>query len=248
MKQIILVAALFALGLGACSPTTEATLTPAPTDVPTITPIVFPTLPPAFTAVPAPATLTPSATPLLVEPLTGIEVEPPFTLMLPQNWRYGYDTLLYQDVGEVKSVPIALYKGAVTGGTGTIVLVWNFRSVTTANPLSPDYGKPNLWVDGLRLLRALVFDARCNIGTEPEKQYRIGDLPAVGTSFAAVDCPDTPDTRGWFAGVTVENVNFVFYVYTDPISAMDGQAQAELTAILESVRFDFSQFRVPRNP
>ncbi len=238
------------LGMMACSPQEALpTLTPTPSDVPTITPVVFPTLPAQFTPTPSLAlNITPSSTPILVEPLVGIEVEPPVRLSLPEGWRYGYDTILFRELGEVTSLPIALYQGDVTGGKGTIILVWNFRSVTTGNPFSSEYGRTNLWIDGLRLLRALVFDAQCNIGTEPQKEYRVGTLLAVGTSFAAVDCADTPNTRGWFAGLEVENVNFAFYMYTDPITAMDGEAQNELKAILDTAIFDFSQFSVPSNP
>ncbi|MEO8395709.1 MAG: hypothetical protein ABI700_22130, partial [Chloroflexota bacterium] len=64
-----------------------------------------------------------------------------------------------------------------------------------------------------------------------------GGLQAIGTQFAAVKCPQLPDTRGWFAGLRQFEINFVFYVYTDPIAAMDGSAPNELQAILDTVQF-----------
>lgn len=228
--------------LAACTSAPLPTATPTPTLVPTFTPYVRPTFPPTFTPAPTQAQ-TPTVTPVLVEPLTGIAVEPPLDVPLPDGWAFGYDTMLFQEVGDLTYVPIALYKGKVTGGTGTIVLIWNFRSITTGNPLASAYGQPNLWVDGLRLLRALVFDPRCNIGTAAQQNYTVGGLDAVGTQFAAVDCPDAPDTKGWFAGLTVDDVNFVFYVYTDPIDAMDGAAKQELQALLDRVVFRMADFQ-----
>jgi hypothetical protein len=173
----------------------------------------------------------------MVEPLTGIKVPPPFTIDLPEGWQFGYDTMLFEDVGEITSVPIALYQGPVTGGQGTIVLVWNFRSVLTGDVAAPNAATSNMWIDGLRLLRALVFDPACNLGTDAEREFTVGGLAAVGTNFRAVDCPDAPNTKGWFAGVTVNEVNFVFYMYTDPIDALKDNVPFELQAILDSVVF-----------
>lgn len=240
MWRRFLAGMLLFLGGVACTPE-PIVPTATPTDVPTVTPVIFPTLPPAFTPTPS-ASATP--TPLVVDALAGISVEPPLTLTLPSGWKYGYDTILFQEVGEVVSVPIALYQGEVEGGKGTIVLIWNFRSITTGNPFSSDYGTPNLWIDGLRLLRSLVFEATCNIGTEPQREYQVGGLLAVGTSFAVVDCPETPNTRGWFSALTVDDINFAFYVYTDPINAIDGNAKHQLQAILDSIIFNTAQFKL----
>jgi hypothetical protein len=46
-----------------------------------------------------------------------------------------------------------------------------------------------------------------------------------------------PDTRGWFAGVQVYGMSFVFYAFGEPISVMDGAAVQEMQAILDSIRF-----------
>jgi hypothetical protein len=69
-----------------------------------------------------------------------------------------------------------------------------------------------------------------------QREYNVGGLTAIGTQFAAVDCPELPDTRGWFAGLRQYNLNYIFYVYTGPISAMD-TAEAELQSILNTVLF-----------
>lgn len=227
------------VAISACSSapaTPTVTPTPLPTLVPSDTPAPPKTATPAPTASPT-LVLTPTPTSVQLDPLTGVKVAPPLDITLPDDWKFGYDTIAFQEVGEVTYVPIALYQGPVTGGEGTIVLVWNFRSITAGNPFQSGVGTPNLYVDGLRLLRSLVFDPRCNIGTDLERDYRVGGLPATGTQYSAVTCPDTPDSRGWFAGLNVNGVNFVFYTYTDPIDAMRDNVPADLQAILDSVVF-----------
>ena len=94
-----------------------------------------------------------------------------------------------------------------------------------------------MWTDGTRLLRLAIVETGCNVGTDLRRNYSVGGLQATGTQFAAVNCPQLPDTRGWFAGLRQFDVNFVFYVYTDPIGAMDGNAPNELQAILDTVQF-----------
>jgi protein-disulfide isomerase len=171
-----------------------------------------------------------------LEPLLGEAVTPPLIIGLPPDWVYGYDTLLLQDVDAIRNMPIAVYTGPVTGGTGTLVLIWGFPNLI---PSLNDAGiaEPNLWADGLRLLRLAVIEQECNIGTDLRRDFSIGGLAAVGTTFAAVDCPELADTRGWFAGVQQFGLNFVFYAFAEPISAMDGSAPDELQRILDTVRF-----------
>ena len=97
--------------------------------------------------------------------------------------------------------------------------------------------EPDLWSDGVRLLRSAVIESDCNIGVDVRRTYRLGLLSAEGTQWSAVSCKSgLPDTRGWFAGVQDNGVNFVFYVFTDPITAMD-TSSGELQAILDTVRF-----------
>jgi protein-disulfide isomerase len=163
---------------------------------------------------------------------------PPLEIDLPEGWGRAYSTIVLQDIDAVRNVPFAIYQGAVTGGTGTIIVLWAFPNLMPAgNPLLQGTPvAPDLYLDGTRLLRLAVIEERCNIGTDLRREYSIGGLTALGTSFAAVMCPEQPDTRGWFAGLQQFNLNFLFYVYTDPITAMDA-AQSELQAILDTVRF-----------
>lgn len=189
------------------------------------------------------ATADPEATepPLVitVEPLLGERVPPPFTVDLPDGWRYGYDTFILSDVdGVIRSIPLAVYTGPVPGGEGVIVLLWGFPNLIGGDLFSGGAVTPDLWSDGLRLLRLAIIEQGCNIGTDLRRNYRIGGREAAGTQFSAVDCPELPDTRGWFAGVQEAGVNFVFYAYTDPIDAMT-TGQDALQAILDSVVFEF---------
>gem|GEM_PF-623954 len=181
---------------------------------------------------------TPEVTEIIVpiDPLTGDRVQPPLLIGLPEGWATGYETLLLQDLDAIRTVPFAVYTGPVTGGTGTIILLWAFPNVIAATD-SPN-AQTDLWLDGLRLLRLAVVEAGCNIGTDlRDESLTIGGLAAVGTTFAAVDCPDNlPDIRGWFAGLRQYGLNYVFYMFTDPIDAMD-TAQDELQAILDTVQF-----------
>ncbi len=184
-------------------------------------------------------TIDPEATEQVVvtlPPLLGTSYPPPLIIGLPPGWQYGYDTLALQDFDAMRNVPIAIYTGPVTGGTGTIVLMWGFPNLIPASGIDGGI-EPNLWADGLRLLRLAIVEQECNIGTDLRRDYSIGGLTAVGTQFAAVNCPELPDTRGWFAGLQQFNLNFVFYTFTDPIEAMDGAAAGELQRILDSVRF-----------
>ncbi len=170
------------------------------------------------------------------DPLTGDRIAPPLTLDLPEGWQYGYDALVLQDIDGIRPVPFALYQGPVTGGTGSIVLLWGFPNLVNYSATASANVQLDVWTDGTRLLRLAVFEQGCNVGTDLRRDYSVGGMQAIGTQFAAVGCPQFPDTRGWFAGLRQFNINFVFYVYTDPITAMD-KAQSELQAILDTVRF-----------
>jgi hypothetical protein len=187
-----------------------------------------------------------SATPIFVNPLLGLPIAPPIEIDLPDGWLYGYDTILYNEVdGTVDSVPFALYTGDVSGGQGTIVMVWGYDSVTTGIEFDPNFGVVNPWLDGLRILRAIIFDPRCNIGTAPRRDYSVGELPASGTTFNVVGCPaNQPDTRGWFAALNVDSINFAFYIYIDPLPPAGSPAEAELQRILDTVKFNVADLIV----
>lgn len=184
----------------------------------------------------ATAETTPEAA-ITIEPLLDDALQPPITLELPSGWRAGYATLLLEDLDGPRGVPVAVYSGPVTGGEGTIVLLWGFPNIVSPSNPSGEPLQTDLYLDGLRLLRMAVVEADCNIGTDLRRDDAVGGLAAVGSTFAAVDCPELPDTRGWFAGLRQNGLNYLFYTYADPIAAMDGPAEAELRAILDSVHF-----------
>ena len=197
-------------------------------------------------------TLTPTEAPLVITlpPTTGEKVPPPIDITLPQGWKSGYDAQVLADVepNKFRIIPVAFYTGPITGGIGNIAIYWGFPNLVTPNTdqmaqaamgmtlaATPE---ADLWSDGVRLLRSAVIESDCNIGVDVRRSYRIGLLSAEGTQFSAVTCTKSklPDTRGWFAGLKEKGVNFVFYVYSDPISAMD-TSSGELQAILDTVRF-----------
>ncbi|MBI5670229.1 MAG: hypothetical protein HZC41_19725 [Chloroflexi bacterium] len=177
--------------------------------------------------------------------LAGERIPPPLDITLPEGWRtVGYDVLVLNDVGAIRGVPVAVYQGNVTGGRGTIVVLWGFPNISDPFPDGGASGAPDLWSDGLRLLRLAVLEQGCNIGTGDQRSYRVGLLSAVGTQFSAVECPELEPTRGWFAGVQEGGLNFVFYAYAEGEPVVDPQrvdvfnaASQEMQAILDSVRF-----------
>lgn len=212
--------------------------TPTPTLVPSSTPTPPPTATSAASATPDNAEPTPIS--LQLTPLAGEGAVPPVTLDFPDSWGYAYDTLALVDVDNtLRPVPLAFYRGPVSGGTGTIVLLWGFPNFLVGSPLTlpgTPTPAPDLWSDGLRLFRLALVDQGCNAGTDLQRTYSVGGLAATGTQFAIVDCPESPDTRGWFAGLQVGGLNFVFYMYAEPIAAMD-TAWNELQAILDTAVF-----------
>ncbi len=177
---------------------------------------------------------------VVLPPTMNEQVPPPLIIGLPSGWETGYDNLVLQDVDAIRTIPFAVYQGPITGGTGTIVLLWSFPNLLRTDGLqttiTPEMLREGLWLDGLRLLRLAIVENGCNVGTDLRREYSVGRMAAEGTQFAAVDCPELPDTRGWFAGLRQFNLNFVFYVYTEPIEAMD-TAQDELQTILDTVLF-----------
>ena len=208
------------------------------------------TPPPNVTFVPD-FTLTPTEAPLVITlpPTTGDKVPPPLEIVLPQGWQAGYDAQVLADVepNKFRVIPVAVYSGPITDGTGSIIVYWGFPNLVT--PTSDVMAaaamgmtaqatvEPDLWSDGVRLLRSAVIESDCNIGVDIRRSYRLGLLSAEGTQWSAVSCKSgLPDTRGWFAGVQESGVNFVFYVFSDPITAMD-TSSGELQAILDTVRF-----------
>ncbi|MDX1993913.1 MAG: hypothetical protein SF029_16115 [bacterium] len=238
-------------GTTASTATTAPTLSPVPTS--SATPSRTPT---AEATVDLTAEVTPegtfdlSALPtqiiVTVEPITGQRVPPPLDITLPEGWARGYETVLLQDLDGIRTYPVAVYTGPVTGGTGTIYLVWGFANLTAAGPTA-SAGLINLWSDGLRLWRLLITETGCNVGTDLQREYTVGGRTAVGTQVSAVDCPELPNVAGWFAGLQVDGLNFVFYATSDP-QAMLGPAAAEMQGILDSVAFRVTDYLTATPP
>jgi len=258
--------------LSACAPAAPSP-TPLPTLVPSLTPnsnadiraavaatltALAPTLSVQMTEVEASPTA--SETPNVVElpPVLGISTEPPLDISLPAGWVVAQnDALIIPDAdGTIRSIPYVAYSGPITGGQGTIVMLWGFPSLVNpfanngtpsaqdlAGLIDPSLAQgnaptvtPDLWSDGLRLLRLAIVEQGCTIGTDLKRNYTVGALSGVGTQFAAVSCPQLPDTRGWFVGVPAEGLNFIFYLFSDPITAMD-TGRNDLQAVLDTIRF-----------
>ena len=127
-------------------------------------------------------------------------------------------------------------------------MLWAFENVVTYNPVTGAPGELNLHADGLRLLRFVVLEPGCVVGTDVERGFEIGELPATGTFFSAIGCEETVDTRGWFAVLQQDNVNFAFYVYTEPLEAMNGIAMAELQDIVDTVTFHVQEMLLTATP
>ena len=214
LKRLMVVSIIFMVFVVACTPTAQeeqSTIVPSdvPTLVPTLQPSPLPTLQPSIT--PEPPT-TPTSTPIPIRALAGEEVLPPFDISLPEDWLVGYDVRIFNDIGDLRTVPFAFYTGPVTGGTGFIVVWWDFPNAVSSNPL--DNAQPDLYVDGLRLLRLLILESDCNVGTDLRREYSIGGRVAAGTQFSTDACPDVSDTRGWFAGlVGTECTVFILCVH-----------------------------------
>ncbi len=185
---------------------------------------------------------------LEINPLVGQDVPTPIEIALPEDWVVSVDdAILVQDVDALRTIPLTLYRGPVPGGTGYIAMYWGFPSLVAGNPMAAQVGaptpEPNLFTDGLRLLRLSVVEAGCNVGTGPERSYNFAEgRTGRGASWSAVDCPELPDTRGWFVSTTQDGLNFLFYAYLDPIDPQGPTPEEEtarviLQSILDSVRF-----------
>lgn len=249
--------------MSACAQPAAPTATALPTLVPSLTPTSAPDIQVAvegtLTALaPAPAaSATPTLTPTVTATLPSVELpatlgrasDPPIEITFPQGWQVAQnDALIIPDAdNSLRAIPYVAYNGPISGGQGTIVLLWGFPSLVNPFPQDGTPGvnlidpsqsnvKPDLWSDGLRLLRLAIVEPGCNVGTDLKRAYRVGALSGDGTQFAAVECPQLPDTRGWFVGVTHSNLNYIFYMFSDPIGAMD-RGQSELQGILDTIVF-----------
>jgi len=187
---------------------------------------------------------------LIIEPAEGQEIPPPIEIDLPDAWQRGNGTALVQDVLGLQLVPFTVYTGPVSDGTGFIVVLWGFESTgmgdinfdeQTNAPVYEADVRP--YLDALRLLRFAVIGTDCVPGIEPERDFSIGGETVRGANFSAYQCDETFDTRGWFLGTRQDGLNFAFYMYTEPIDAMTGDAPFELQTILDTIDFQVQEFR-----
>lgn len=256
MRRII-VCLIGLMTLAACGGTVAPTETPPPTN--TLTPVPTDTLTPTpefvrfITETFAPPTPLPTGV-SIIDPVIETDLVAPLHIDLPEGWLMANAAIQMPDGGTALGIlPFTIYRGPVTGGTADIMVIWGFRNVTTALPFQESGAQIDLRADGLRLLNLAVLDPGCNIGIDVNREFKIGNGFGAGAFFAAQDCPTLPDgtpaladTKGWFVvtqqsdAVTGIDLNFAFYVYTDPPAAMDGAALSELQAIMDTVVFDMS--------
>jgi hypothetical protein len=185
---------------------------------------------------------------------------PPLDIKLPPNWKYGYQLVPIRDQFVQASMNMAVYQGPVTGGQGTIIVLWGFPSLAPPPTLSgaqlltnapgtpaPDLQAQAIWADGLRLLQGTVLDLTCNVGHFGQRTLTIGGQQAIGEYFAASQCQGEPDTAGWFAGLRQGGGNFLFYAYIDPVQAYN-QGRPEVQQILDTVVFRTTSATRPAAP
>ena len=141
---------------------------------------------------PQPILPTETPAPIVLNPLLGFGIAPPFEMTLPEGWALVLrDTYTYRDIlgddrdGPLESLPIDVYAGPVSNGVGWIVVVWGYDSIVPFDPAitEEEFELRAAWLNGLRMLQFVVFDARCNIGTAPQRDYSVGGLSAIGTTF-----------------------------------------------------------------
>lgn len=261
MRFFLVVLALLLTACEASVSAPEAQLNPnTPEFLPSTAPAVIPppnTPLPTNTRVPTntPQAVQPSITPepsisptatlieLNISPLIEIGFEPPLHIRLPSGWTSRSDALMLPDLEGTVAVPFGFYNGPVTGGRGSIVVLYAFSSlIPSTTPNIP----ANLYGDALRMLLFTVIEPTCEYSFEEEATYRIAGRTARGALFAANQCPDgLPSLQGWFGALNVDGLNFAFYAYTEPYEAMNPVSRAELQAILDSVVFDFSLLPTP---
>ena len=255
--RILLCCLIMVLALAACNGGDD--IMPTLVQLPTVyqTPVPTSTATPHETITPIP-TFTPTATPtefvagpvqgpsnqLVMVAAPGQGIEPPIEINLPERWIQNNDSLLIKDVdGDVRLFPFTIYSGPVTDGTGVIILIWGFNNVM--NSFAPQI---SLYADGLRLLYLAVVEQDCIVGTTEESAFTVGDLAATGTYFSVTKCSQSTDIRGWFAGLQQDGINFVFYMYTEPLDAMEGDASYQLRDIIDSVTFHVEDFLLTPQP
>ncbi|MBK9121933.1 MAG: hypothetical protein IPM16_02260 [Chloroflexi bacterium] len=212
------------------------TLTLVPSNTPFVPPTSTVTLAAGPTDEPLP-TDDPNQVVVTLNPLVITDVEPPIRMRLPEGWTTASDAIILPEFDGSGVVPFGYYRGPITGGTGVITVLYGFPNLVYG------YGdrSANVYSDALRLLLFAVIEPECEYSFDEERPFRMGELAARGTYYAADDCPDgLPSLKGWFAAFNVEGLNIAVYAYVEPLEAYDGPGRAELAAIFDSVTVDLS--------
>jgi hypothetical protein len=227
--------------------TVPATIAQSATQAATTAPTqVGPTSTSALLAV----TVLPSTTPLPPAALLP-GAAPAIDIKLPSGWKAEYYVVPIREALVQASVNLARYYGPVNNnGVGTILVLWGFPSIgapptaaapgPTATPVpnvTPlSYQQQLLWSDGIRLLQGTVVEITCNVGTYEQRFFQVGPMTGIGAYFNVSQCPDEPDTVGWFAGVNASTTNYLFYAYVEPIQTYN-EGRTQLQTILDTVTF-----------
>ncbi len=233
-----------------------STSAPGPVGTPPVTVIAQPSSTSALLALTPNSALTPLPTQAALQP----GGPPPLDIKLPPNWKFGYQLVPIRDQFIQATMNMAVYQGPVTGGQGTIIILWGFPSLAPPPTLSgaqlltnapgtpaPDLQGQMIWADGLRLLQGTILDITCNVGHFGQRTLTIGAQQAIGEYFAASQCQGEPDTAGWFAGLRQPGGNFLFYAYIDPVQAYN-QGRPEVQQILDTVVFHSPSATRPAGP
>ncbi len=221
---------------GAQPPT--ATFTPfAPPHTPTAS-----ALPPTAPPSPRPPTAPPTAAAASASPdaqaatsapywLPG--VPPPLTITLPEGWRTLDMVVPFRALdGSLRDLPLTIYFGPLDKDVyGLIYLYWGFPN--TVDWASGEY---NLWADGVQILRGSLIGQACNLGLYDQQTFTVGGVEGVGANYQSSNCPDEPNSAGWFVVVRVAGGTFAFYTAVDPWEALPAYRDA-LQAILDTVQF-----------
>lgn len=231
-----------------------AQFTPVPTSTPTPVPPTATPFPPGFTPTLSTPQITQTAFAGTLEALTHSDLTAPISITLPEGWVSNNFNLPLVWLDEVRTVPFTYYSGPLADGQATIAVLWGFDNITPVE--LPALAAPetidmfDLWSDGVRLLVTGLLEPGCNPGLDVEREFTVGDRSAVGSYFAAIECPETPDISGWFAILEVDDLNFAFFVYFEPRDRLTGDILQQMQSIIDTVRFDLSQLptKMPAPP
>ncbi len=217
------------------------TRTPLPTRTPAPLVVFTPTMRPSATATPAASAMTPTpGSESLPLPTLAAEMPvlpgdpPPISITLPEGWNSIDIVVPYRtfDNDTVRDVPLTIYFGTLPDGSrGFIYLYWGFP-----NTVSLATGEYNLWADGAQILRFSLVGSDCNLGVYDQRTFPVGDQEGVGAFYQAADCPDEPDTAGWFSVMRMYDGGFAFFVAVEPPEALTTQRDF-IQQVLDTVEF-----------